>query len=291
MSIMKMNRKEFFGYTAPSLIIMVLLMLAPVVLTLYLSVHDYSLGSEIEFTGLQNYFNALQSSRFWNATFFTLVLTIITTAVKLVIGFIVALLLYEAKRFTGIFITIFLIPFIVPPVVSTFIFGWLFTQQSGYVAYLLSQFGINISWYGSAWAARWLIMIHIIWQGTAFVILVMYAGIQAMPKQFFEAAIVDGAGYIQKVFYIIIPYLKPLFVFTSMIMIMDAYRIFDNIAVMTGGGPGSATESLQFYNYEIAFRRLNLGLGSAISVLTLVGIFILLVPFLYMTYVEQKEIQ
>ncbi|WP_044664048.1 carbohydrate ABC transporter permease [Syntrophaceticus schinkii] len=110
-----------------------------------------------------------------------------------------------------------------------------------------------------------------------------------MPKEFMEAAVVDGATAIQKIRYIIVPYLKPLFLFIIMVNVMDAYRIFDNIAVMTKGGPGLATESLMFYNYDIAFGRMNMGAGSAVSILTMVGIFILLVPFLYMTYKEQTD--
>jgi ABC-type sugar transport system permease subunit len=287
---MEMKKKEFFSYASPSFIVMVMLMIAPVALTFYLSVHSYTYGSSAEFVGIANYIEVLKSSRFWNATYFTLMLTVVTTAIKIIIGFIVAILLYNAKKFRGVFIAGSLLPFIVPPVVSTMIFGWLFRANWGYISYLLAQIGINIQWYSEPWSARWLIMMHIIWKGTPFVLLVLYSGLQAMPKQFLEAARVDGANYFQRIFYVIVPYLKPLFVFVSMIMIMDAYRIFDNVAVMTQGGPGTATESLMYYNYEIAFGRLSLGLGSAISVLTLFGIFALLVPFLYMTYLEQKNI-
>jgi ABC-type sugar transport system permease subunit len=286
---MQMTKKEFIGYTAPSLVVMVLLMIAPLILTLFLSFFNVAYGTAAQFVGLKNFIEVIASSRFWNATAFTLFLTVVTTAIKLFIGFGIAMLLYKAVRFRGVFISGALLPFIIPPVVGTLLFGWLFRENWGYCSYLLSQIGMNISWYSDPWAARWLIMMHYIWQGVSFVFLVLYAGLQAMPKEFMEAAVVDGATAIQKIRYIIVPYLKPLFLFIIMVNVMDAYRIFDNIAVMTKGGPGLATESLMFYNYDIAFGRMNMGAGSAVSILTMVGIFILLVPFLYMTYKEQTD--
>ncbi|MBS3970682.1 MAG: sugar ABC transporter permease [Clostridia bacterium] len=286
---MEMKRKEFIAFTAPSMLIMAALMIAPLILTFYLSFMNFTYGSNPQYIGLKNYIDILTNVRFWNATAFTLLITAVTTFAKIAIGFGIALLLYNITKFRGIFIAGSLLPFIVPPVVGTLIFGWLFRQHWGYVSYLLNQIGIDISWYADPWAARWLIMMHVIWQGTSFVFLVLYAGLQAMSKESLEAAVVDGATYFQQVVYVIIPYLKPLFLFVTMIMVMDAYRLFDNIAVMTKGGPGLATETLMYYNYQIAFGRLSLGAGSAISVLTMIGIFILMAPFLYWTYKEQTE--
>jgi len=286
---MKMTRREFIGYTAPSIVIMVVLMFGPLILTVYMSLLHFTYGSASKFVGLGNYIDVLKGTRFWAATAFTLEVTVITTVIKLVIGFTVALLLYNVKRFRGVFIAGSLLPFIVPPVVGTLVFGWLFRQDWGYYAFLLSKIGINISWYSGDLAAKSLIMLHWTWQGVSFVFLVLYAGLQAMPKDYLEAAVVDGANYLQRLFYVVIPYLKPLILFIVMMNIMDAYRIFDSIAVMTKGGPGTATESLMYYNYDIAFNRLSMGEGSAISVLTMLGIFILMIPFLYWTYKEQTD--
>lgn len=286
---MKMKGREFVGYTAPSLIVMTVLMIGPLILTIYLSFNHFTFGSAAKFAGWSNYIEILKSTRFWDATGFTLVVTMVTTAIKMLIGFGVALLLYNVKRFRGAFIAGSLLPFIVPPVVGTLIFSWLFRQDWGFYSFLLSKIGIDISWYSNPWAAKWLIVIQWVWQGVSFVFLVLYAGLQAMPKDYMEAALVDGANYMQRLFHIVIPYLKPLILFTSMINIMDAYRIFDSIAVMTKGGPGTATESLMYYNYDIAFNQLSLGTGSAISILTLICIFVLMIPFLYWTYKEQTD--
>lgn len=286
---MQLKRKEFLGYTAPSMIVMGLLMVAPLILTIYLSFHNYTFGTTAEFVGLKNYIDTFKDQRFWDSTKFSIVLTVVTTIIKITIGFSIALLLYHATKFRSIFITGTLLPFIVPPVVATLIFGWLFRSNTGYISYLLDKLGVGINWYADPLAAKWLIMIHYVWQGVPFVLLVLYAGLQSMPKEPLEAAFVDGASFLQRVFYVIIPQLSPLFVFVAMMQIMDAYRLFDSVAVMTKGGPGNATESLMYYNYDIAFGRLNLGMGSAISVLTLIGIVVLLGPFLYKTYKEQIE--
>jgi multiple sugar transport system permease protein len=113
--------------------------------------------------------------------------------------------------------------------------------------------------------------------------------LQGISREQFESSQLDGANWLQQVFYIVIPNLAPLFVFVAMINIMDAYRVFDPVYVMTRGGPGSATESIVFYNYMVAFSQLRLGYGSAISILTILGILVLLVPFLVRTYRQQTQ--
>jgi ABC-type sugar transport system permease subunit len=130
-----------------------------------------------------------------------------------------------------------------------------------------------------------------VWQVTPFVFLVLYAGLQAMPREPLESATIDGANTRQQIWHIVIPALRPLFIFVIMINLMDGYRVFDSVYVMTKGGPGSATESLMFYNYQVAFAQGILGRGSAISVLTIIGIFVVLLPFLVRTYKEQTQAQ
>ena len=287
---MKMKPKEFFAYVAPSFLVMVLLMITPLFYTLYLSFHRFAFGGKADFVGFQNFLNVLSASRFWTSTYFTLLLVLSAGLLGISLGFIVALLLYEAKKLNGFFIGGFLLPYTVPPVVTTLIFGWLFRSHWGYVSYLLGQIGININWFADKWPARVLITMHTSWWVMPFVILIFYAGLQGIPEQLFEAARVDGANYFQRVIHVIIPYLKPLFIFVSMILVMDIYRIYDNVAVMTKGGPGTATETLSLYNYEVAFSQNSLGEASAISVLILFFMFFLLMPFLYQTYQEQRNI-
>lgn len=281
-----MKKKEFYLFIFPSLFIMVSLMVVPFIFTIYLSFQQFSYGSVPKFIGFQNYIDTLVSSRFWDSMWFTLIYTAITTPIKLVIGFCVAILLTKVKRFRGIFVSGALLPFIVAPVVGTLLFSWLFKDPWGFYTQILMKFGINIHWFSSVWSARWLLMLHGIWSGVAFVFLVLFAGLQSMPEDFLEAASIDGANRFQRLLHIIIPYLAPLFSFIIMMNLMDSYRLFDSVAVMTQGGPGSATETLMYYNYNIAINQQDLGAGSAISILTVIGIFILLLPSLRGTYKE-----
>ena len=243
----------------------------------------------MEWVGLGNYATVLSNSRFWNAVRWTLTYVAFTIPLQLLVGFVMALLLDKVQRFQSVMITGSLLPFIVTPVVGTLVFSWLFQDRWGVYSWVLSSIGIDIKWFANATASKALLIIYGVWQVTPFVFLVLYAGLQAMPREPIESATIDGATYAQQIWHIVLPALRSLFIFVIMINLMDGYRLFDSVYVMTKGGPGSATESLMFYNYEVAFTQGILGRGSAISVLTVVGIFLLLLPFLVRTYREQTQ--
>lgn len=284
-----MKRREFFLYSAPSVIMMVGLMVVPLFATIYLSFTRYSYGGSPIWIGLQNYTNVLHATRFWNSLRFTGILIAFTIPGELLVGFTMALLLDRVAKIQGLIITGALLPNVVTPVVGTLIFSWLFQDRWGFYAWMMSKVGINIHWFAGVASSRALLIMHSIWQSTPFVFLVLYAGLQAMSREQLESAQIDGANFAQRLRYIIIPNLVPLFVFIIMIQLMDAYRLFDSVYVMTRGGPGSSTETVMFYNYDVAFAQFRLGLGSAVSVLTVVGIILLLLPFLYYTYRQQTQ--
>lgn len=288
---MKMKRKEFAGYVMPSMVLMFLFTLVPLIFTVVLSFYRYSLGQEAEFIGIANYISTLTSRRFWNAMGFTIFVTVVTTAVKLVLALVIALLLYSMRnnRGRGGLISCIMMPFIVTPVVGTMVFGWMFKDFGGFYNWLLSLVGLKIEWFSNAGSAQLLVMIHWIWAGVAFGILVFYSALQNMSLEPLEAATVDGATWWQKIRKVILPQLSSLIVFVLMVDIMDAYRMYDSVAVLTKGGPAGATETLMYYNYNVSFTRINLGEGSAISVLTVIGIILILIPFLRVTYKEQTD--
>lgn len=282
-----MKRREFFLYSVPSMVMMLGLMVLPLLATIYYSFTRYSYGSPPVWTGLTNYQTTLESRGFWNAVGWTCLFIACTIPLELLVGFTMALLLDRARRVQGLIITGALLPNVVTPVVGTLIFSWLFQDRWGFYTWLLSFIGVDIKWFASAPASRALLVIHSVWQSTPFVFLVLYAGLQAMSREQLESAQIDGANFWQRLRYIIVPNLSPLFVFIVMVRLMDAYRVYDSVYVMTRGGPGSATETVMFYNFQIAFTNFRLGLGSAVSVLTVIGIFILLLPFLYYIYRQQ----
>lgn len=284
-----MNLRNFLSFSGPSIASMSLLMAAPLVMTLYLSLNRFNFKGELRYVGLENYLDILQDEAFWSAFEFTFIYTVCVVVSVLVLGFIVALALNKlSQKIRGIFMAATLLPFVVTPVVGTLIFSWLF-QDFGYITYLLNLVGIQVYWFSDVFESRALIIFYGIWQVTPFAAIVFFAGLQAIPQDTLESSVLDGALQWDQIKHVVIPALQPLTLFISMICIMDAYRLFDSVAVMTGGL--NATETLMYYNYRVGIVQDAVAKGSAVSVLTMLGIFVLLIPFLYLTYKEQKGIR
>lgn len=284
-----MNLRNFLGFSGPSIASMILLMAAPLVMTLYLSLNRFNFKGELRYVGFENYFDILQDDAFWSAFEFTLIYTVCVVLSVLVLGFIVALALNKlSQKIRGFFMAATLLPFVVTPVVGTLIFSWLF-QDFGYITYLLNLVGIQVYWFSDVFESRSLIILYGIWQVTPFAAIVFFAGLQAIPQDTLESSVLDGAHQWDQIKHVVIPALQPLILFISMICIMDAYRLFDSVAVMTGGL--NATETLMYYNYRVGIVQDAVAKGSAVSVLTMLGIFVLLIPLLYLTYKEQKGIR
>ncbi|MDR9827661.1 sugar ABC transporter permease [Vibrio sp. FNV 38] len=283
-----MKLRNFLAFSGPSIISMVLLMTAPLIMTIYLSMYRFNFKGELRWVGLQNYLDILTDPEFWSALEFTFVYTIIVTLSVMILGFLIALAINRLKgKVRAFFMAATLLPFVVTPVVGTLIFSWLF-QDFGYLTYLLNLMGIEIYWFSDTLESRALIILYGIWQVTPFAAIVFFAGLQAIPQDTLESSLLDGAGSWDQIKHVALPTIQPLILFVSMICIMDAYRLFDAVAIMTGGL--NNTETLMYYNYRVGIIQDAVAKGSAVSVLTMVGIFIVLIPFLYMTYKEQKGI-
>ena len=280
-----MKPKEFWMFVTPSVTIMTLLMVLPFFTTVYLSFFNFNFGDVPRFVGWLNYSLILGDASFWKALGFTLTYIFVTIPIQVLLGFTLAVLLHEVTKLKKLFITGYLIPFAVTPVVGTLAISWLFKER-GLVTYILTLIGVNVQWFSDSTAARALVMGLGVWSATPFVMLMLYAGLQAMPADPIEAAIVDGATWWQRVRFVMIPYLRPIFIFIIMVNIMDAYRVFDSVAVMTKGGPGNDTATVMYYTYSVAFEQQLLGRGSAAVVLAVIGILALVAPFLRQTYLD-----
>jgi multiple sugar transport system permease protein len=289
---MNMTKREFIAFSTPSMILMMILMIVPLVVTIALSFCTYNMGETPRFVGFSNYYNLIVNSpRMWSSIGFSLAITAINVVVRVVLGIALALMLYNvsSKFIRKTIIGGALIPFSITPVVSTMMFSLLFKDTFGLLPYLLSQVGINISWFSEALPAQALIVIHSLWGGVPFTVITLYSGLLAMPLDPLKAAEAEGASLWQKIRYVIVPYLSPLLVFNVMSAVMAVFRTYDSVAVMTKGGPGSSTETIQFYNMQVAFLQQNIGQGSAIAIISILWIFLLMAPLLYMMYREQLE--
>ncbi len=224
-------------------------------------------------------------NEFFGALRFTMIYTFVTLPFVLVIGFLLALAVNGVtQRLKSVFISASLLPFIITPVVAALSIKWLF-RDNGLVPYLLSNVGVQVFWMAQAWSARLLIIVYGIWHVVPFAFIVLYAGLQSVPQDSLEAATIDGATRWQRLRYVTLPHLAPLLVFVTLIHLMDAYRVFEPVIVLT---QGAFTTSVQYLTYFILLQENNPYKASAAAVLTLIGILILLIPLLVKTWREQK---
>lgn len=285
-----MNRSTFFQFAGPSIIIMVLLMLIPLIMAIWLGMNliTYNNITDPQFIGLQNYIDVLQDGRFWQSFRFTLLYMIIVVPAQLVIGFTIALLLDQiASLPRGIYLSIFLLPFIIVPIVGTLMFKQLF-EPSGLLTWLIQNI-FDTKFRYNELTVKTLIIFHGIWYVTPFALVTYFAGIQTLPLEQIEAASMDGATRWQKIRHIVIPHVRSLTIFILLISIMDAYRIFDSVFVLSELNPIYKADTIMTYNFQTAVTVQRLGKANAMAVLTVIGIMIVLIPNLIQSWREQTE--
>lgn len=285
-----MKRKTFYSFAAPSIVLMVALMIIPLGMAIYLGAFSFTYWNmdTPEYVGLGNYLAIITDPRFWQALRFTLLIIAIVTPTEMILGFIVALLLDQIpKRRRGIYLSLLLTTYVTVPVVSALIFRQLF-QPNGLVTWLMEEL-VGQRLILNETSAKVMIMVYGVWRDTPFCIVVLFAGLQSLSSELLEAAAIDGASRWQQIRYVTIPHLTPLFILIAMIVIMDKYRIFDAIFVLTQMNPVYKADTIMTYNWRTAMELHQLGRANAMSVLTVIGIMVVLIPFLYRTYRSQIE--
>jgi multiple sugar transport system permease protein len=253
----------------PALAALLAVSVYPVLRGLWLSFRDTSLVFQTDnFVGFDNYAAILGDEKFWNAWRNTMEFTGISTTLETVVGMAMALVLYEVFTGRGVVRAAMLIPWAIPTVVTSKMFAWIFDGQNGIVNYLLRASGLirdNINWYGSADHAMLTIIIADVWKTTPFMALLLLAGLQTIPRSLAEASTIDGASAWQHFWMIRLPLLAPTLLIAAMFRALDAFRIFDLVYVLTGGGPADSTEVLSTLTYKTLFSALQFGIGSAMS--------------------------
>ncbi len=277
-------------FMTPSLLVMLALMVFPLLTSIWLSM-QYMTFRNIntpEFIGLANYVEVFKDQKFWNAFSFTMTFIALAVPMQIFSGFLIAVLLDQvSRRIRGIYIAAFLMPFIVVPVVGTLMVKQLF-ESGGIVAWAFRQL-IGSRFILTEQSVKSLILIHALWAATPFPLIVFFAGLQTLPHELVEASMIDGATRLRQVRHIMIPHLRSLFVFVGLISIMDAYRVFDSVFVLTEQNPIYKAEVMMLYTFRTAMSVQRLGKANAMSVITVVMILVVLVPFLLRTYKEQTE--
>lgn len=258
-------------FLLPSCLLLAAVMVFPLAYAFYISFFNYNVGSGIAtFVGLGNYASLLLEARLWNSTIRTLLIAMASVGLETIVGLIIAFGLYRLRRGARLLLILMFLPNIITPVASALFLKWIFTPDWGLISAVLSDLHLpQPDWLGNPAWARVTIVLADAWQYTPFVILVLYAGMNNVDQSTIEAAEIDGAGAGRLLYSIILPAIRPLLAFVVIIRFMDAVRFFDQIFVLTAGGPGSATETLTMYTYSLAFRLLEVGKASALGMLTL----------------------
>jgi multiple sugar transport system permease protein len=274
-----------FGWmmTAPGLSALLLTVLFPLVFAVFTSAFDYTLlhRSYDTFVGLDNYSSALAEGYFSESLLVTLEFVVAVVIIEFLIGFTVALMLDAVSRFKDVYYLILLMPLLINPVVVALIWRMFLHPELGIVNYLLSLAHIGpVNWLGDVKVAFWTVVLVDIWHQVSFMIILLLAGLAALPREPYEAARMDGASTLQAFFYVTLPLMRPVIAVTLLIRLIFAVKTFDLVFIMTRGGPGTSTDLISYYIYRSAFFGLNIGQASAISVLLLV-IVLAMTAYLY----------
>lgn len=251
--------------SAPAVIVMLLVTAYPLGNAVYLSLFRYRITApdDREFVGLGNYVTALSDALFWQDVLTTFLITFVTVAVELVIGFALAMVMHKALFARRTLRTAILLPYGIVTVISAFAWRYAFDLQSGFVN---GWFGLgDYAWFSGRWSSLFVIILSEIWKTTPFVSLLLLAGLAQVPRDLGEAATVDGATAWQRLWRVTIPNMKAAILVAVLFRTLDAWRIFDNVFIMTAGA--NNTEVLSLLAYRQSIQRLEIGLGSAISVL------------------------
>jgi len=276
------DRRFGWALTAPGLTALVLVVAGPLLWTLYISTVSYTLVHPgYDFAGLDNYRGAFAEDYFGDSLWVTVKFVVAVVIIEFLIGFTVALMLNSVTRFKDVYYLILLMPLLINPVVVAQIWRMFLHPELGIVNYVIGLVGVpKINWLGDARIAFWTVVLVDIWHQVSFMIILLLAGLSALPREPFEAARMDGATTLQAFLHVTLPLMRPVIVVTLLIRLIFAVKTFDLVFIMTRGGPGTATDLISYFIYRSAFYGLDIGQASAISVILLVVV-LALTAYLY----------
>ncbi len=272
---MHLTKREYLIFLGPTLLILVVMLAFPTGYVLLVSLRDFQLTNPTAgnpFVGLENYRTLLSDPAFFAALWKSVLFTVASVALTFGLGMVIALLL-NRPNLSGIGLTrtVILVPLILTPLVIGAMYRFMLERDNGIINELLALVGLErIPFLASpTWAMISVILVDA-WQWTPFAVLVLLAGLESLPVEPFEAARMDGASKWGEFWYITLPLLAPVIAVVLLIRTMDAFREFDKIFIMTGGGPGTATQTLPIFLYRAGFQDFNMGFSAATGVVMLI---------------------
>ncbi|WP_017721535.1 carbohydrate ABC transporter permease [Kamptonema formosum] len=272
-AIRKQEQLTGWILAAPALLLLLLIFAYPIGRAFWLSLFTQNLGTQLQpvFSGFNNYLRMSLDGRFWQSLQNTTIFTVVSVPLELVLGMAIALVLNQSFPGRGGVRTIAIIPWALPTALIALGWAWMFNDQFGVVNDILLRLGViesPLTWLGEPALAMVAIIAADVWKATPFISIILLAGLQSIPQDFYEAHAIDGASPWQSFRDITLPLLMPQILIALVFRVAQAFGMFDLPRVMTGGGPASATEMVSIYVYATVMRYLDFGYGSALVVVT-----------------------
>lgn len=286
------ERNMRFALIIPTTLFIFAISIFPQIYSLGISFLDWDLHQqEPQFIGLENYSTAVADTRLWEAVAHTLVIVVAAVMLELILGFVLAYILSEKLPGKNFIIPIFILPVVMAPIIVGYTWRMLWDTQFGPINQVLSWIlgePITLVWLTNPVAVYPAIIITEIWQWTPFMFLILLAGLTAINPEIREAASMDGASGWQSIAYITLPLLKPVIVLAIIFRALDVFKLFDIVFALTGGGPGSYTETVSLYVYILGFKNFRLSYTAAVSIILLI-IVAFLITILWKRLGEEEQ--
>jgi multiple sugar transport system permease protein len=278
---------RYWLFSLPAVVLVLGVIVFPWLFTLYMSTQDWKIGGGTDFLGLQNYAELFRDARFIESMGHTAYFTILAVVLPIIFGTAAALVFHREFPFRGLLRTIFVMPMMATPVAVALVWTMMFHPQLGVLNYLLSLVGIGPqSWvYDPNTVIPTLILVEV-WHWTPLVMLIVLGGLAGLPREPYESALIDGANAWHMFRHITLPLVWPFIMVAIVIRTIDALKVFDTIFVITQGGPGTASETLNIFLYLQAFQFYKIGYASAVVVIFFV---IIIMLSLLLLYARQKS--
>jgi multiple sugar transport system permease protein len=287
----RQQRRVGWLMAAPAILVILALSIFPLLYSLGISFLQWDLQTpERPFVGLANYAQAIADPRVWAALGNTLLIVVVAVALELLLGLGLALLLVDELPGKGVIVPLLMLPVMMVPIVVAFTWRMLWDTQYGAINQLLGMLTgepVRVVWLGHKGSALFAITVTEIWQWTPFMFLVLLAGLAAINPELYEAAAMDGSGYWQSLRYITLPSLTRVILVALLFRALDVFKVFDLVFIFTQGGPGTATETISWYIYQLGFKFFRMGYAAAISYLVL--ILLSLAAALYVSRLLREE--
>lgn len=279
---------------APALILIGIIAIFPILKTFWYSLFEMQLQNitSSKFIGIENYTKMGKDVMFLQSLWNTVYFTIFSVFLELIIGFIAALLMDLKFKGRAVLRAAILIPWAIPGIIVALIWQYMFNDRLGIINEMFLKMHLISSpvlWLGTKGYAMWSVIVVDVWKQVPFMALILVAGLQMIPKELYESCDVDGATYLEKLFYITIPEMKPVIKVALLFRTMGAFKVFDTIYGLTAGGPGNSTSSITIYAYKTLFSDLDFGYGSAIAIATFIIIFFLCLVYIKLLDTKSEE--